>query len=563
MVDEDDSAPPGQDAELRKNRDYLIPIAIGLVAFFVVLGWKILVPTNIAWLASSDPATFYLSWSFFRHTPWTLPPGANPDYGMVGSSIFYGDALPLVALVLKLFSSWLPASFQYFGLWLLGCFVLQAVLAWTLVDVLVRERWVKILATVLFVFSPPFLFRLQFHYSLCAHWLLLAALYLCLGPPRRLRLALWPALAFLAAGIHSYILAMIAVLWTADAVRRLIMREAGLGLLAVEGALCGFFALLMLWAAGFFVVHHGFAATGLGLAGMNLLAPLNPRNAFGAPKWSYLLPNLPSENLDYEGFNFLGLGVLFLLGFCLFHYRRHREDFRVSRQQVPLLVALAGLTIFAFSNHVALGPYHLFAYPLPHIAGALRGSGRMFWPAFYAGIFFLLRSLLRHYSARTVLLVLGIAVVAQMVDTSSGWLSLRHEKNTFYGSDWPTAMKSSFWTQAALRYRRIYVTPEIRYPDLYRSVAFYAVGHDMATDAAYLARMDSDFLKAHQRQVDSEVATGHYDGQALYILDGPHAALAAKSMHPDRDLLTTIDGMIVLAPDWKSGSPAPAVPAGT
>src|ERR1700722_3516117 len=198
---------------LNNRIEYLTPLLLGAVAFFLVMGEKILIPTNIAWLKDPDPATYYLGWSFFRETPWMLPPGANPNYGLdVASSIFYTDSIPLLALVFKVFSPWLPAAFQYWGGWLLVCFMLQALFGWKLIGLFTEDRWVKLLAAGLFVFSPPFLFRLNGHYALCAHWLVLAALYLCLSPTKLPKTFLWPALAFLAAGIHSYLFAMVTVL---------------------------------------------------------------------------------------------------------------------------------------------------------------------------------------------------------------------------------------------------------------------------------------------------------------------------------------------------------------
>jgi hypothetical protein len=60
----------------------LLPLLIGVVAFFLVVGPRALNPLNIAWLGNGDPATHYLGWVFFRQSPWSFPIGLNPSYGL-------------------------------------------------------------------------------------------------------------------------------------------------------------------------------------------------------------------------------------------------------------------------------------------------------------------------------------------------------------------------------------------------------------------------------------------------------------------------------------------------
>lgn len=532
--------------------EHLTPLILGACAFFLVLGGGILIPTNIAWLADSDPATYYLGWGFFRETPWMWPPGANPNYGLgVASSIFYSDSIPLLAIVFKLFSQWLPNAFQYWGMWLLGCFMLQAYFGWQLIGLFTRERWVKWLATGLFVFSPPFLFRLNFHYALCAQWIVLAALYLCFGSKRLPRVFLWPTLAFLTAGIHSYLLAMVTVLWISDGIRRLIMGEIGFLLLAGEVVLYGLSCAFMLWLCGFFMIQHGLEAWGMGEAGMNLLSLLNPRTGrYGS--WSHILHGLPTARCDYEGFNFMGLGLIFLLSFYLCRYRSSSVDWRVPKEWIPLVVVLFLLTIFSLSNYVALGHFKLLTYPLPSVCSLLRSTGRMFWPVFYVGLFLLIRFLLKDHHLRTVIWILGIALVVQVFDTSKGWLAVRNERNSVYGSTWPTPLKSGFWTEASSRYQRIYFAPQnVSADKTYKFFSMYALQHRMGTDAVYLARFDLIKYAARNKRLDEELTSGNYDSHALYILDKDHATMAAKSLKSNRDLLENIDGFMVLAPDWK------------
>jgi Family of unknown function (DUF6311) len=111
-----------------------------------------------------------------------LPPGANPDYGIeVASSIFYADAIPLMTLLLKPFRSLLSEPFQYFGVWLFACFVLQGLFAWKIATALGLPKIAKASLSAFLIFVPSLLQRLEWgHYPHSGHWLILAAIYLYL-----------------------------------------------------------------------------------------------------------------------------------------------------------------------------------------------------------------------------------------------------------------------------------------------------------------------------------------------------------------------------------------------
>ncbi|NDE62643.1 MAG: hypothetical protein EB038_10745, partial [Cyclobacteriaceae bacterium] len=147
-----------------KRGNYLIPLLLGTCAYFLVIGPKALDPNNIAWLQAGDPAQHYLGWTFFRYSPWALPLGLNPNYGLdISSSIVYSDSIPLLAIFFKLFSPWLPETFQYFGLWYLLCFILQAYFAYQLLRLITPNKAISTLGVIYFIFSPIMLWRLGVH----------------------------------------------------------------------------------------------------------------------------------------------------------------------------------------------------------------------------------------------------------------------------------------------------------------------------------------------------------------------------------------------------------------
>lgn len=98
--------------------------------FVYVTGGRIINPTYDDWLMIGDSAQHYIGWEFFRHTPlFQWPIADNPKLGLeVASSIVFTDSIPIAAFIFKPLNYFLPATFQYFGLWIWLCFVLQAFL---------------------------------------------------------------------------------------------------------------------------------------------------------------------------------------------------------------------------------------------------------------------------------------------------------------------------------------------------------------------------------------------------------------------------------------------------
>jgi len=117
---------------------------------------------------------------------------------------------------------------------------------------------------------------------------------------------------------------------------------------------------------------------------MNLLSPFVPQK-------SGLFPGLGSvidaTGGQYEGFNYLGLGLL--LATLLMLPSEAGWLRRNVRRHASLFVVLVLVTAFAVSNRVFLGHWQLFELPLPHLVrvlGTFRSSGRFFWLVGYAQI---------------------------------------------------------------------------------------------------------------------------------------------------------------------------------
>lgn len=507
-------------------------------------------PRNIGWAGAGDSATHYLGWWFFRDAPWTMPLGTNLGYGLeLGSSIFYSDSIPLCAFLLKPLSSWLPDVFQYLGLWTALCIVLQALFAWLLLGrfVATSASALRLFAAGVFVFSPVMMIRISGHSALVAQWLILAALYLYFGPVSKRRLLAWPGLVLTASLVHSYLFVIVLSLWAADLLQRWPEWKTRAPRLALEGLLVVLLPLFGLWQAGFFMVKVG-PAGGYGEYGTNLLGLINP------DIYSHVIEPLAPPYLGFhEGYAFLGLGCLILLPLSLLALLQ-RPAVSSQRRLWPLLVVLIGLSVFAVSNHVALGALEL-TIELPRrvsqTLSILRSSGRMFWPTYYVVMLAIVVLAARSQSQRVAFGAMALAFVVQVVDTSEGWTKHRAHFAASFASTWPTPLLSPFWDVAGKEYRRLRSVPLVHHAPDYAMWASYAARHHMTTDSAYLARVNPRVLLARRLASEEAILLGDFERDTLYVLDRKQAALAADSLDADADLLASVDGFYVLAPGWK------------
>lgn len=507
---------------------------IGTVAFFAWAGPKYLDPGNVGWLRYNDRAMHQLGWWFYRASPWGWPPGVNPRNGLeISGSVALSDSLPLFALPFKLLSPLLPQDFQYWGIWLLLCMVLQGVFAYLLARELRLTTLTSLLFAAFLVIMPAFLLRMSMHMALSAHWVLLAALYLY-ARQRPPRLFMWPLLLGMVAAIHAYLLIMVLAIWAASLLQRLWLKRLSGGLAMVEAVLALAVTLTVLWAVGFFVTSS-LGTSGFGFYRMNLLTLITPYN------WSKLIPGLPVTEGDYEGLIFPGIGMLLLLVFALFAAPALKSV--ASRRWLPLLLVMLLLLIFAASNKPVIGGFELGTVPLPqwalNLASTFRASGRMVWPAGYLLCLTVFVAVERRFGARKLLLLGTLGFAVQVVDMSDGFAAFKRIPLPV-ASSWDTPLKAPFWDIAATHYAKVRAIPIEGLNHHWRELAYYAATHGLGTDVAYLGRLDAAGSGRLRDMAATAPATGSFEPDALYLLDFRSAVLARHFLKPD-DLLTKID----------------------
>jgi hypothetical protein len=376
---------------------YMMPFVsgiLGALVFLFIYGFVPLDVTNDEWIINGyvekDVAQHYAGWVAFRNSDWSFPLGLankyNFPYGMI---ISYTDSIPIASMFFKAVRGILPGTFQFFGIYVLLCFILQGISSSMLIGLFTNKRVNIILGTLLFLFSPIMIERAFRHTALASHFLILFSLYL-LFKARKDNYTLkygYIALGVLAISIHPYFLPIVFGLLIVALCERMIALRRILSAIVFFTA-CVFITLLAGYAIG--VIGNGFAAEGgsFGYYSMNANAIFNPISC-GNINWSAVIKTFPQILGNYDGFNYLGLGViLFSIMTIFFNLVSQKLSVKgIIKKNNILLMGCVCFTLFALSNVITFNGYQILRIPLPgklaKIFSIFRASSRMFYPVFY------------------------------------------------------------------------------------------------------------------------------------------------------------------------------------
>ncbi|MCE7530523.1 DUF6311 domain-containing protein [Polynucleobacter sp. IMCC 29146] len=545
----------------------LIPVVLGIGSFLLVAGPFVALPWNEQWLFGGGDATqHYFGWLFYRASPWTFPIGMNPDYGIsINNSIVYTDSIPLLAIFFKAINFLLPKTFQYFGLYIFTCFLLQAISAWFLLGLFIKNIGIRFFATGLFIFSVPMISLFPENPQLASQFLILFSLYLNLNKKEGSSLLAWLTLLCCAVLINFYYFVMVFVLWIAYLLDKVFIRK----IISMQIMLCNFIflmtvILLSAWQAGYFAISS-IGEFGFGLFKTNVLGIFNPDG------WSYLFKALyPKVSWWAEEPVYLGIGCLIALLFSLKSGRQFLSPvYRQFKSHFFLMLIIICMALFSFSHNISIGSFEL-QLPLhkkvADLVSILRNSGRMFIPFFYCILLLIFYQIEKSYSGKIAAFILGFCLTIQIIDLNFGWQDLRNRMTSmgpFPYSELP--LKNNFWNMVPANYKNIIVVPS-RFnlkPDFmarflnseWRIFGRYASINKMATNAVYVARSDKALMLQSRENALNEISTGIFNNNSLYIINSDEILSAAcAGMEYPQTLFAKIDGFYILAPNFLKSS---------
>lgn len=497
----------------------IVAALLGGIAFVLIYGVKILNPLYTDWLLTGgDPSQHYLGWEFFRRSDWYFPLGLTDQLAYpLKTSVIYTDSIPIFAVFFKLFRSILPQQFQYFGIWGLLCFVLQGYYAAKILGERSSSKTVILAGSIFFIVSPIMVFRMYYHTALAAHWLILLAIYFYSKHEKEYRdifkpVMQWGILGILIGSIHLYFVPMCGaillgyILCSIWKERKIRIRFFYPGISFSVGL------FLTVYLLGGFSSGADTGTNNLGLFSFNLNAFLNPMS------YSTLLKNTSLWDWpfytqgQYEGFSYLGMGIILLCacGIVLMIRNIFRRR-KPSVYQIMTVLMSVGLIVMAASPTITWNDKLLLQLPysstLYKYWGIFGSCGRMAWPVVYFLMIFGITSIGNMKWKRKEIsnVIIILACLVQVIDLS-GQLYKRHEnysKKVVYqsplaGTVWDDIISTGEYKHV------VWVTHNVDHNDVIQ-VAIYAMRNDMTMGNFYFARgIDKRDIIEEQLQNTSE-----------------------------------------------------------
>jgi len=348
-----------------KSVQRIYSLVVGSLIFVYATGGRILNPTSHDWLMIGDSATHYLGWEFFRHTgllQWPL--GLNPKLGLdISSSIAFTDSIPLAAFVFKPFNFLLPATFQYLGLWILICFILQAYLAVRLLSHFLTDQIQIALGSVFVSLSPMLMYRLVHdgygHIALASHFLILGALNLYFTKQLK---SLWWALLFTSTIlIQAYFIPMVAAIWIAKLIQYLRHEGGSRSIVVKHSVVVAVAAVATLVAGGYVALGSNLFTGSTEVTDSSFpywfrwqpLSLIDTQTTLSGT-WSHFLSDQQELRGDVEGFSFLGSGIILLASLVTLVLLYRHFVARFPRYQVSQVAAAIGALLIIAGGWIVM-----------------------------------------------------------------------------------------------------------------------------------------------------------------------------------------------------------------
>lgn len=469
---------------------FAVALAIGLLFVWRYFPPGFVAGTSSYWLTEVDDVTQYFAgFNAFFQAPFSYPLLAFDSINYPqGTRATFVDAIPLYALLLKVLVPSSFAPFNPFGVWVALSFIGQALCGWWILRELQVKSWMALLALTVCLLTFPALTTRLGHISLMSHWILLSALALYVRSRRYAdgqRFG-WALLMVSAFYINIYLCVMASAIYVVSCLctpNRFKPAE-------IARALIPFVIIGLSLFITIFPMERVAVApeTGFGIYSMNLLSPFTGGKLLASGVWE-----MPGQ---YEGFNYLGLGVLLTLVAAL--AINLKMSAHVFSRHAGLALLMVLFTAYALSNVIYYGTHEIITITYPAfmegVTSQFRASGRFFWPVGYCVVIFAIVMLYRAFGTWGFAAWMLVLIVLQINDLST----LRHRLVDTAKRPAAAVLNQKAWDQQMDEHiKYLYFFPKFRCgrADMVLNTLMptmrYAVLHGLKINTGYVARANS------------------------------------------------------------------------
>lgn len=499
---------------------------LGIIFFILIYGIDKLNVTNEKWLLNGeDLAQHYIGWKFFRQSKWNWKIGImnNINYPY-NASIILTDSIPLFAIIFKIFSKFLPDNFQYFGIYGLITFMLQGIFSYLLVYRFVKDRKYSIIASIFFILSPTIIQREYSHTALASHYIILMALCLwayneSLKEKKILKNILWILLGLLSASIHLYFVPMVMIIMATtffiDYIKDKKIKNNIITV--VVTCICIFIEIYLL--GGFtFDSSIKYGEHGLGQYNSNLNTFFNPYEINKS-----LLREMPILFGQYEGFGYLGCGIIALSAILLYDFIKEedKKTILINKYIISGFILCSISIIIATALSFSINQHLIFKITFPtkleSIISTFRATGRFIWLACYLITLVAIVNVYKNIKNKKYSYVFIMVVLFIQIYDLRGYIIEKHQIFNNYDNEYVFNFEEQINIS---KYNEIVFLPadnvSREFKNIYK-IANLAIDNGMKINNFYMARNNLKTTE-YSENIIEKLCNNEVDEKIIYII---------------------------------------------
>lgn len=520
---------------------------IGLILTIFFLGYENIGITKTNWFLGYDNVSDFLALKFFLNDKWHFPFGLNPNYGGLTNSIVFSGAVPLFSLISKIFKNFLPYNFHFFSLWILVCFTLQIFFSYKIIFNLTKDNIYSLISSFFFIFTPILIYRFGLHLSLGAHWLILAAIFLEISNNKKNVLLYKIILITISSLIHFYFTIMLLLMNVIFSFYKY-LEFKNLKIFLKENIFILISLIFIMYLVGYFVIPLSDSlGYGYGFYKANLLTFLDPSEN-SSNTWSIFLPDIGNVKGEFEGFGYLGLGIILLSIVLIFYiFRNLIPNLKFNSKYILLSIIFL---LLAFTSSINFGNFELLNFELPIFIYAplsvIRASGRFIWPVYYLIIIF---SLLAFYKLQIRYRYLLLFLLIQLIDLSPGI------KNNFdFNKVVNKNLDNPIWDKVFTDYNTVLSTYPSDSSGVFLTTSSLLIKEKFnKTNIFRLGRYNRQKFSEQRSKLYLELSQNKLDPKTIYIIENIDHLRHLKFLFKDTNHgFFNIDNIWVILPNQKS-----------
>lgn len=479
---------------------------------------------SIDWLTTStDKLNAHNGWVFYKKDLWRFPIGQNPNYGLdVSNSIVFSDSIPLFAVFFKFISFFYKNNFQYFSIWTISTVYLQFYFSYLLLNFFLKNKISSLLSSFLLILLPFFLFRLDHHPSLSAHWLIIAFIYVNYAINENRKKEKFYLLILLSSLIHLYFTAMLLIMYFIFLSKKVFFKK-NIYIFLTELLPILVLLFFLMFIVGYFESNPVNAISrGYGQFNSDILSILDP--AFDdSPSWSIIFHDLWPSTL--EGFNYIGLGNIILLGlFSIIFFKNKNKIYTTLYKNYEIILITIIFCLWSFTSNLSIAGYNIISIPITnkYIYGLLSifaATGRFLWPVIYILIFFSLIVLYKYLKNSYTNLIILALIFIQIFDM----YPILHSK---YNSNKNIQNKTEkfddiIWNDISNNFKKLRTTYLFNnYGPIFAKISYFLSNSNInSTDIVLNASMSRSKAAKSRYELNMNLNNRYIPEDTVYIID--------------------------------------------